>query len=170
MNAFESSGGGRARLDRTDLELLGTLGDIYDVLDPMPAFLPDMVLFALAAADLDGEVARLVDAESTPVGARAAAEVEVARRITFSSAHLTVMISVESTGPGEFRVDGWAAPGASLAVAVRAGDRLLHTECDETGRFSLQAVPAGPVQFTLTPTAGSDPAITVAVLTPALHL
>lgn len=170
MNAANSTGGGRPRLDRTDLEFLAAINDIYDRLDPMPEFLPDVVLFALAARDLDAEVARLVESELAPVGARGGADIEVARRVTFSSDHLTVMIAIESRSAGDFRVDGWAAPGAGLAVELRAGDRLLRAECDDTGRFSIESVPAGPFQLTLSPTPGSDPSVTLPVVTPALQL
>ena len=170
MSTDKSSGRGRPRMDRADLDLLASIGELHDRLDPMPAFLPDMVLFALAAQDLDAEVARLVESELTPAGSRAAPEVEVARRVTFSSEHLTVMIAIEARPAGSFRVDGWAAPGAAMLVELRAGDRLLRAESDSSGRFVIDEVPAGPVQLTLTPTSRSDPSITVPVVTPALQL
>lgn len=170
MNTASSTGDDRPRMDRVDLDYLAAINDVYDRLDPMPEFLPDVVLFALAARDLDAEVARLIESELALVGARAGADIEVARRVTFSSDHLTVMIAIESRSSGEFRVDGWAAPGAALAVELRAGDRLLHAECDDTGRFSIESVPSGPIQLTLSPGPGSDPSVTVPVVTPALQL
>lgn len=170
MNAKNKAGRGNPGMDRTDLDLLAGINDLYDTLDPMPEFLPEVVLFALAAADLDAEVARLVESELAPAGARAAADIEMARRVTFSSDHLTVMIAIESRPAGDFRVDGWAAPGGAMTVELRAGDRLLRTDCDGTGRFSIESVPAGPIQLTLSPTPTSDPSITMPVVTPALQL
>ena len=156
-------------MDVFDLEILSDLLAVHDVLDPMPAMLPDIVLFALGATDLDAEMARLVDEESSLVGTRAAA-VEHARRVTFSSEHLTVMVAVDGRADDGLRLDGWAAPGGRLRVELRCGDVLLTTECDETGRFVFEAVPTGPAQLTLYPTAESDEEIRVPVVTPAIQL
>ena len=48
-------------MDRADLRLLTDLLAIYDVVDPMPEMLPDVVLFGLDAHNLDAEFARLVN-------------------------------------------------------------------------------------------------------------
>ena len=161
---------GRVPMDAVDLDLLAEIAKIYDVLDPMPAILPDVVLFALEATDFDAEMARLVESELALSGTRGEVEVEHARRVTFTSDHLTVMVAVEPHGSGSARLDGWAAPGAGLRVDVRAGDRTLTTQCDADGRFGFDAVPLGPVQLTLTPTVDSDPSVTVPVVTPAIQL
>ncbi len=161
---------GRVPMDAVDLDLLAEIAKIYDTLDPMPPILPDIVLFALEATDLDAEMARLVESELALSGTRGEVQVEHARRVTFTSDHLTVMVAVEPQGPGFARLDGWAAPGAELRVDVRAGDRTLTTLCDADGRFVFAHVPLGPVQLTLSPTADSDPSVTVPVVTPAIQL
>lgn len=162
---------GQDRMDGTDLELLGGILDLYDVLDPMPEMLPDMVLFAMQAHDLDAEMARLIEVESMLVGTRAeSSQVEHARRVTFSSDHLTVMVAVEPLADSAVRVDGWAAPGGMLHVELRSGDEILATECDDSGRFVFESVPSGPAQLTLHPTTSSDVAIRVPVVTPAIQL
>ncbi len=160
----------RPRMDRYDLEILTDLAAVYDALDPMPPVLPDLILFALGATDLDAEMARLVESEAALAGTRAAAGVELTRRITFSSEHLSVMIAIEPLPGGAVRLDGWAAPGAGLHVELRTSGTELTTECDESGRFVFESVPAGPAQIVLSPTAGSDPAISVPVHTPAISL
>jgi hypothetical protein len=157
-------------MDRYDLELLTDLVDIYDKLDPMPEMLPDVILFALGASDLDAEMARLVESERGLVGTRGSAQVEHARRVTFSSEHLTVMVAVEPQSGDSVRLDGWAAPGGCMRVELRSGEALLRTECDDSGRFVLDGVPLGPAQITLYPTDASDPAVTVPVVTPAIQL
>jgi hypothetical protein len=158
-------------MDRFDLELLTDVLDLYGELDPMPDMLPDLVLFALKAsecADLDAELARLIEAEmAVPMGARA---VEQARRVTFSSEHLTVMIAVQDLGDRTVRMDGWAAPGGSLRVELRTEAGVRETVCDVAGRFAFDAVPAGKAQLTLLPGNGSDPEVRVPVVTPAIHL
>lgn len=156
-------------MDLSDLDLLSDLVGVYDAFDPMPPMLPDVVLFALGATDLDGEMARLVESDAGLVGTRGR-PIEHARRVTFASDSLTVMIAVDPQAGGTVRVDGWAAPGGALHVELRSGERLLTTECDESGRFVFDSVPVGPAQLVLNPTGASDPAIRMPVVTPALHL
>jgi hypothetical protein len=156
-------------MDMSDLQLLSDIVALYDAFDPMPPILPDVVLFALGTTDVDGEMARLVESEAGLVGTRGA-PVEHARRVTFASEHLTVMIAVDPQASGLVRVDGWAAPGGALHVELRSGECVLTTECDDAGRFVFDAVPVGPAQLVLNPTLSSDPAIRMPVVTPALHL
>lgn len=162
-------------MDRYDLELLSDIIDLHQTVDPMPEMLPDVVLLALGAVDIDGEMARLVEVESGLVGTRGAA-VEHARRITFSSDHLTVMVAVEPIGPETVRLDGWAAPGQALRVELRCGGAGADdgatqvTHCDDTGRFVFESVPVGPAQIVLHPTEHSDPEVRVPVVTPAIQL
>ena len=165
-----NNSGKRDPMDQQDLDILSDIVGIHDVLDPMPEMLPDVILFALGATDLDGEMARLVESEAGLVGTRAAAQMEHARRVTFSSDNLTVMVAVEPQAGGSVRLDGWAAPGGALHVELRCGDALLTTECDESGRFVFETVPVGPAQLVLHPTAESDAAIRVPVVTPAIQL
>ena len=60
------------------------------------------------------------------------------------------------------RLDGWAAPGGRLHAELRVGDHTLTAECDESGRFVFDAVPAGPAQLVLHPTPGLGPVVDVA--------
>jgi hypothetical protein len=156
-------------MDEADLELLARVADLYEALDPTPEILADLVLFGLPAGDLDAELARLVESELAPAGAGARA-VEQARRVTFSSDHLTVMIAVSEPGGAGLRLDGWSTPGGGLLVELRTGDTVLSTRCDGDGRFAFDGVPHGMVQLTLNPTQDSDPAVGVPVVTPAVHL
>ncbi len=165
-----SADGHIQRMDERDLEILGSLVDIYDRLDPMPDMLPDVVLFGLQIADLDAEMARLVDSELSLSGAAGTRSVEHAKRVTFTSDSLTVMISVEQQPDRGLRLDGWAAPGGNLRAELRTDGSVLTVRCDATGRFVFESVPSGSVQLILHPTDGSDPAIRLPVVTPALHL
>lgn len=159
-------------MDPGDLELLTDIVDLHEQLDPTPPMLADVVLFALQDAghglDLDAEFARLLEEElAVPAGARA---VEQARRVTFSSDHLTVMITVGPREGDTVRVDGWAAPGGGLRAELRTDSGLLTAQCDAAGRFVFTQVPAGLAQLTLLPTADSDPEVRVPVVTPAVDL
>lgn len=156
------------RLDRDDLDVLTGVLALHEALDPTPPLLADLVLFSLSGHDLDAELATLVDCEvAEPVGARG---VELARRITFSSDHLTVMISVAAGEGDALRVDGWAAPGGGLRAELRTDCGTLTVTCDASGRFAFDRVRPGMAQLTLHPTADSDPRVRVPVVTPAVNL
>ena len=157
-------------MDRADLRILTDLLAIYDAVDPMPEMLPDLVLFGLDAHNLDAEFARLVESELSVSGASGTRSVEHARRVTFASDSLTVMVVVNPQRDGSVRLDGWAAPGGRLHAELRVGEQTLTAECDESGRFVFDAVPAGPAQLVLHPTLDSDPSLTLPVVTPAVHL
>ncbi len=157
-------------MDRADLRILADLQAIYDAVDPMPEMLPDLVLFGLEAQDLEAEFARLVESELAVAGAAGTRSVEHARRVTFASDNLTVMVVVNPQRDGKVRLDGWAAPGGRLHAELRVGESTMTAECDESGRFVFDAVPAGPAQLVLHPTLDSDPSLTLPVVTPAVHL
>jgi len=157
-------------MDRADLRILSDLLAIYDTVDPMPEMLPDLVLFGLDTQSLDAEFAHLVESELSVSGASGTRSVEHARRVTFASDSLTVMVVVNPQRDGSVRLDGWAAPGGRLHAELRVGDQTLTAECDESGRFVFDAVPAGPAQLVLHPTLDSDPSLTLPVVTPAVHL
>lgn len=157
-------------MDRADLRILADLQAIYDAVDPMPQMLPDLVLFGLRAQDFEAEFARLVESELAVAGATGTRSVEHARRVTFASDNLTVMVVVNPQRDGRVRLDGWAAPGGRLHAELRVGESTMTAECDESGRFVFEAVPSGPAQLVLHPTLDSDPSLTLPVVTPAVHL
>lgn len=159
-----------AAMDRSDLRILSDLLAIYDATDPMPEMLPDLVLFGLDLPDLDAEFARLVESELADSGVSGTRSVEHARRVTFASDNLTVMVVVNPQLDGSVRLDGWAAPGGRLHAELRVGESTMTAECDESGRFVFEAVPSGPAQLVLHPTSDSDPSLTLPVVTPAVHL
>ncbi len=157
-------------MDRSDLRMLSDLLSIYEAVDPTPEMLPDLVLFGLDAQNLDAEYARLIESELAVSGASGTRSVEHARRVTFASDNLTVMVVVNPQRDGSVRLDGWAAPGGRLHAELRVGNDTLTAECDDSGRFVFETVPAGPAQLVLHPTLASDPSLTLPVVTPAVHL
>jgi hypothetical protein len=157
-------------MDRADLRILADLQAIYDAVDPMPEMLPELVMFGLEALDFEAEFARLVESELAVSGAAGTRSVEHARRVTFASDNLTVMVVVNPQRDGRVRLDGWAAPGGRMHAELRVEGSTMTAECDESGRFVFDAVPAGPAQLVLHPTLDSDPSLTLPVVTPAVHL
>ena len=154
-------------IDDHDLEILLELAQVYELLDPVPSLLTDVVLFGLGAHDTDAELAMLVESETAGAGARG---VEHARTVTFSSDHLTVMVTLQPRRDGSTRIDGWAAPGGALRAELRVTGGSLEASCDSAGRFAFESVPAGPTQLVLHPTDDSDPSVSSMVITPAVNL
>ncbi|MDN5860047.1 MAG: hypothetical protein L0H84_15635 [Pseudonocardia sp.] len=153
-------------LDDVDEAILKDVTALYTALDPVPPGLADRVLFSIELEGLEAELAQL-DELVTPAGARTE---EAARTITFSSRSITVMVTPTPAGPGRFRMDGWAAPGAGLPVELRTATGSMHATADETGRFEFVDVPAGRLQFVFHPGEGSAAALQVPVVTPAVEL
>lgn len=143
---------------------------MWERLDPVPPGLADRVVFALEVdrfdqADLDLELLRLTEEQTTGAGARGADEV---RTVTFGSESTTVMLAI-SDADGGHRVDGWVAPGGRRGIEVRTSAGTQQQECDETGRFTLSLVPPGHLQLVLTAPGEGVEAPRV-VVTPALTL
>jgi hypothetical protein len=154
-----------APLDEVDADVLAELAAAYTVADPPP---PDheRVTFAVALhhGGLEVEVARLTEDLMVGSGARAA---EQPRTLTFDGESLTVMVTVVALPGDRRRLDGWLAPPAPLAVELRAGgiDGVTHAvTADDTGRFVIEAVPAGLAQLTVRLPAAGRTVVTPAVV------
>lgn len=149
--------------DRVDEQVLHDLGRIVTLVDPVPADLVDRSLFAMTLAALETEVMRLelVDAGGS---VRADAPSTQARTITFTSAALTVMITLSASTDG-VRVDGWVAPAGDIEIELhRPGGDVRSTRTDEDGRFSFDGVPRGAASLV------ARPPLAGAVSTPVIEL
>lgn len=160
---------------------LDRLRSMWELLDPAPAGLAERVGFALevealtSAEDLDLELMRLVQEESSSLGSRG----DEVRTITFGSESMTVMLALTDVDGG-YRVDGWVAPGGRRRIEVRTAGGPRDIEADSTGRFTVPLVPPGHFQLvldggTLDGADAGDPtartaATRRAVVTPALTL
>ncbi len=120
-----------------------------------------------APSPLEVELARLVSQTAEPIGARGE---ERARTVTFSSDSLTTMVTVTPESNGQFRIDGWLAPGAALAVELRTPRGSLRTMADADGRFDFTEVRGGLVQLVIHPTEGCHVRLCSPVVTPAIEL
>ena len=172
MNPSDPLGGAAAELlDELDEELLRTLRECHEQLDPMPDSVVQRSLFALAVQDLDAEVFRLDEQDRLePVGAGArGGGGEEARVVTFDSDSLTIMIRISQQG-GSVRIDGWLAPPQACRVELRTGEEVLAAAVDGEGRFVLDPIPRGLAQLVVR----LDEALTggpgQSILTPAIVL
>ena len=146
----------------TDDELLASIRDLFEVVDPPPADLADGVLAALAAADLELEYELLTLVESTgvPNGVRSADTDSGPWTLEYSSdtCHLLVRVS---TVDGTRRIDGWVVPAVPMSVSLApvgsSGVTAQETEVDAHGRFEFTAPGSGQARLSFVPAAGDDP-------------
>jgi len=154
-------------LDGTDSALLTELARIYEQVDPVPEGLVERIGFTLTLANLEVELARLTAQLSEPVGARGE---ERARTVTFSSNSLTTMVTITPQDAGQYRIDGWLAPGGELSVELRTDHGSLRTMADAAGRFEFVEVRGGLVQLVIHPTENCPVRLGSPVVTPAMEL
>lgn len=160
-----ATGPSDAELDELDEEILAGLGALHGYLDPPPAGLDELSVFAIGLETVDIEVARRGD-ELIGSGARAT---EHSRTVTFDAASLTIMVTIAPNPDGLIRLDGWLAPAGPHRVELRTSPTTLVADTDDTGRFVFDRVPPGLAQLLVhTVAAGGDPG--TQVVTPSLVL
>ncbi|MBB5953948.1 hypothetical protein FHS29_000518 [Saccharothrix tamanrassetensis] len=137
----------RGELDELDVEILHEVRWLWESVDPVPDDLVDRVKFAVELEDADVEVVRIAE-HCEVAGVRGDVR---SRLITFAGDTLDFMVNVQAMGDGTLRVDGWISPPAAHPVEVRARGGPLRTSANEDGRFALDRVPAGLVQFVIRP-------------------
>ena len=152
-------------IDASDEEILRRLDGLVDAYDPVPEGLTDRISIALTVEALQAEVARLHLVGELAGSVRADESSIEADTITFTTDVLTVMISVHHEA-GQVRVDGWAAPGGTLAVELHQFGDMLVTTSDEDGRFSFADLERGPARLVLR----RPSAPTVPIVTPQVEL
>lgn len=163
---------GGAWPDDTDEAILRQVRDVHALLDPPPADLDDQVLFAIAAAGLGAEIARVQDEVLVGSGPRGT---ERTRTISFDADSLTIMVTVADVPGGRFRIDGWLAPAGRWRVELRlrgehagAAESSTSVTADDTGRFVFPALRHGLVQFVVHRRTGSANPESV-VVTPSVR-
>src|SRR5258708_2021090 len=90
---------GRGDEQPDDEGVLAMIRSVFEAADPVPAGLVERIRFSVTLADLEGELARLIAAETEM--ARGAPE--ESRTITFDSSSLTIMIRIDSNADGTAR-------------------------------------------------------------------
>lgn len=151
-------------VDDVDVDVLRQTAELFDALDPVPDGLVDRINFGLTLEALHAEIAEL-QRTANLVGVRAETDSDV-QTITFTSSTLTTMITITPTSGGRVRIDGWIAPGGTVAVELRARAEVRQTESDADGRFVFEDVPRGLAQFVLRPTTDDSHL----VVTPAIEI
>ncbi|HZC70511.1 MAG TPA: hypothetical protein VE442_07450 [Jatrophihabitans sp.] len=149
-------------IDDTDIAALARIAALYTKLDPVPSKLLDRIAFGITLDALNAELAEL-ERSSGLVGVRA--DETSADTVTFTSQSLTAMVTITSTSAETARLDGWITPGGVRDVEVRTAGGSMHTAADDDGRFVVEDVTRGLVQFRFGRPEGGQP-----VMTPALEI
>src|SRR3954454_17415159 len=103
-------------IDAEDERVLDRMAALFDRLDPVPAGLVDRITFGITIDALHAEIAELQRAgDFTGVRSGGASE---ARTVAFTSASLSLMITISTTSAETSRIDGWAAPGGGAEVEL----------------------------------------------------
>lgn len=146
----------RQPIDEVDTAVLADLGRIVQLVDPVPPGLTQRVRFELTLAALHAEIAELQDL-SEAVGVRADT-IEVTDTISFTSPHLSLMITVSTPAPdaGTVRIDGWVTAPRAVVELWQDGNMFV-AEADEDGRLVWEDVPDQPSRFLIP---GSPPVVT----------
>ncbi|MEU7524470.1 hypothetical protein AB0A74_01900 [Saccharothrix sp. NPDC042600] len=129
--------------DAEDLAVLRDVQALWEIADPMPPELTEVVEFALELAKADSEVLQAAVHQDLP----AARGDERTRLVTFDGAGITVMVDIALSDDGTARVDGWLTPAAPHRVELRRRGGPLEVTADERGRFAFDRVPRGMVQL-----------------------
>lgn len=160
-------------LDATDGAVLTGLARAVAAVDPVPSDLVGHSLFAMTLAGLQADLMEAVYLDTPLAGVRgttAAARAgdttpAEAKTITFTHDSLTVMISLSPSPGGKVRIDGWAAPAASLSVELhRPGVDAVTVASDEDGRFSFDSVGRGRASLVVRRTDGGGGAVSTPVI------
>lgn len=153
-------------LDALDERILDDLAGVYQTLDPVPDGMLDRIKFAASMMHMEAELAQLLSAE--PALASRADTYAPVETVTFSSRHLSVMLSVSPAGTDTVRIDGWIT-GGGVQVELHLGGQVFTTATDANGRFVISDVPHGMAQFVLyrvLPDSDGEPP----VLTPSIEV
>ena len=150
-------------IDEQDLRVLATLRTVVQASDPVPSGLAERAKFAMSVAALEAEIAEITTTTSELAGVRST-QYDRASTITFSSDHLSAMITIEVMDGGTARISGWVT-SPPVWVELRERSRTQSTTTDTEGRFSFGSAERGLVHlvFRRTDAPEERPVITPAI-------
>ena len=132
-------------IDAADLRVLDQLAHLYDTLDPVPDGLVERIAFGITLDALHAEIAELQ--RTTDLAGVRSDDVTEAQTVTFTSASLSLMITVSPLSAELARIDGWVAPGGGASVELPTANERLQRTADADGRFVFDNAPRGLGQF-----------------------
>jgi hypothetical protein len=134
-------------IDEQDLRALATLRAVMQASDPVPSGLAERAKFAMSVAALEAEIAEITTTTAELAGVRST-QYDRASTITFSSDHLSAMITIEVVDGGTARLSGWVTTGPTH-IELRERSRTQETATDDAGRFTFSSVERGLVHLVM---------------------
>jgi hypothetical protein len=139
-----------AELDNDALQEL--LGAALREADPVPEHVLAAARGAWTWRTIDQELAALVfDSATELTGVR---DRGGARQLTFQAPGLEIEVMVAD--PAARRLVGQLVPAGPATVVIESTDGKIGREADRFGRFTFDAVPAGPVRISVTAPDGAS--------------
>jgi hypothetical protein len=136
--------------ERTDDQLLATLGEAIRQTDPVPEHVLAGARAAFTWRTIDAELAELVfDSAAELTGVRSES---TARQVTFQAPGVEIEVMVIENG--QRRIVGQLVPPTEVTVQLTSGDSVADTRTDELGRFTFDDVQPGPVRLSVLGSAG----------------
>ncbi len=128
-----------------ELETLALLGAALEVGDPVPDLAVAMAKTVPEWANLDGELAALLEDSGMAVAVAGVRSGDSAiRSVTFEAESLAVEVQVSAAaGHGMVDIGGLVAPAGPGQVQLHQRDGTLVATIDELGRFTLAGVTSG---------------------------
>lgn len=146
--------------DAEDLRILDELRELYTALEPVPPGLVRCAQFAVDVAGPGFDVALIESSGRLTAGVRG----DSGTQITFDRPDgPAIMVQLQVHDDGHVRIDGWLAPPDGQHVELRTATGTIAVEVSPPGRFVIDRVPPGLVQFVVR-TGGTT------VVTPAIVL
>jgi hypothetical protein len=136
---------------------LGTLRNVIDRADPVPAAVVDAARAAYVWRTIDAELAELTaDSAMAAAGVRSSS---APRLLTFEGAGVEVEVEVAQTGPTR-HLSGQLVPIGPAHITVRWSGGTHATTADDLGRFAVDRVPAGTVSLAIVRPGTDQPIVT----------
>jgi hypothetical protein len=145
MNAWN---GRQDRPDESDRQILSEIGDLYQQVDPPPSDLVAWVQALMASDEPVGERFARLDPHGLQPLAFAGSRGGQETAIQLTRDGLEVWITVAGD-EAVVALDGWFVDTARYTVDLRAGDDRWTTTTDETGHFTFDVVPRGPIELVI---------------------
>lgn len=148
-------------MDGLDQQILDEVRDLYDMIDPPPDGLGQRMKFALTVQALQAEVAELT---ATAVLETRSEQAEQTDSITFTRGEISMLVTFGERRPTTIDLDAWiTVPGARVELQI--GNDLSEAVADEHGRLAFLAVPRGPANFVIWPSAEAAAPIVTPTIT-----
>jgi hypothetical protein len=130
-----------------DTPLLDGLRRVVELADPVPERVLAAARGSLTWRTVDAELAELAyDSMLEARGEALVRNAETHRALTFEAPGLSVELEVGASG-AERRLVGQLVPPQPAAIEIRHPGGTIAADADDLGRFSADAIPAGPVSL-----------------------